>query len=191
MAWYGSGMKIFSLLFWGLILFDGEGSLDHYWAHGLVKLYARSEAIRLGYFYPWDLDYEVDPVHEVRKAFRELRLHPHVPPDEANGFVTEHGNDETRTSFYRMLHFNMSCQQALLRRIDLVGEVDEAMYDMLEELQKRHRIYDLLDDLNRSKYKLWQKRLKCHDLKELLKPEDYLSRCYPAIVPVERFVIRD
>lgn len=184
-------MSLSALLFWCLILFDGDGRLDKYWAHGLVRDYVRSEGVRLGYFFPWDWEEGMDPVHEVRKAYRELRLKPYVAPDEPGWFIVEQGTEACPTSFYRMLNFNLRCQQTFLKRLDGMVVADEWLLDMLEELQRRHRIYDLLDDLNRTKYKLWEKRLKCHDLKLLLSAEDYWGGRYPAIVPVERFPIRE
>ena len=61
-------------------------------------------------------------------------------------------------------------------------------YDMLEEFQRLHQIYDVLDDINRPQFVLWQKRKKCYKLKLLLGNIDYEIGLIPQCVPLGFFV---
>ena len=171
------------IIFLFLVIFDTNGVLDKYLKHDLFKVWFRNEAINFGWYYWWEVDDSVG-LASYRRAFTSLKDGYQVPPDEVCRFAVENQNDN---SFYISMKFNYQCQQHLMK----VMRHEEKYFDLLEEFQRLHQIYDLMDDINRPQYVLWQKRKKCHKLKILLGEKDYDIGLIPPCVPLDAFVVID
>ena len=169
-------------LFYLLILFDTQGVLDKYFSHVLLKTWVRYEAVRYGLYYSWEID-DNTSLGSCRRAFSRLG-EGSVPPDEVLRYAIDNKLDNY---FYDAMKFNYQCQQHFMRRMSNRSEE----FDLLEEFQKLHKIYDILDDINRPQYVLWEKRKKCYQLKILLGDRDYDLGIIPACVPLRAFVVID
>ena len=77
-----------------------------------------------------------------------------------------------------------------MEKMSVFGQ-DDKYFDLLEEFQRLHRIYDLLDDINRPKNRLWEKRIKCYQLKSLIGEKNFEIGFIPHCVPLSAFKIID
>ena len=179
---------IINFIFWILIIFDTHGRFDKHLDHPLVQIYCKNQAVSMGYLYPWQKS-EGNYIGVIRLAFCELRKNPHVEYHEPNRFIIE---DSENNQFFKLMQFNASfrCEMMKLAEKNRVANY-ESYLNFLAGLESLNRIYDLLDDLNRPRYALWQKRIKCYELKGFLTKEDYDYGTYPPCVPVWLFWIRD
>ena len=171
------------IIFLALLTFDSQGVLDFCLEGVIAKAIVWNEAVKFGLFYPWEVD-GTTSIYSCRTAYEKLRYSGNVPPDEVCRYCVDIRADN---SFYAAMRFNFECQQSFTRRM---SEAD-GDHAMLEEFQRRHKIYDLLDDVNRPQIPLWQKRIKCYDLKYYLGERDYETGRIPSCVPLEAFTITD
>jgi len=174
---------VLRIIFLFLIAFDTNGVLDRYLTHDLVKVWLRSEAVNFGWYYRWEVD-DLN-LNEIRRIHNKLKCYKTVPPDEVIRYVIENFENN---SFYTSMCFNYKCQEKLIMRMNFIG-ANDSDFDLLEEFQTLHRIYDLLDDINRPKNKLWEKRINCYDLKMLLGDNNYELGIIPSCVPLSAFKV--
>lgn len=171
------------IIFLAILTFDSQGVLDFCLDGVIAKAIVRNEAVKFGFFYPWEVDGKTS-IYSCRTAYDKLRHSKNAPPDEVCRYCFDNRVDNC---FYAAMRFNYECQQSFMRRMSQA----ESDYDMLEEFQRRHKIYDLLDDINRPQIPLWQKRIKCHDLRYYLGDKDYEMGTIPSCVPLGAFTMID
>lgn len=177
-------LKIASLIFWCFVIFDTGGRFDRFFSHEFLRIWVRNEAVLRGYYYPWEG--MNSGIVEIRRVFVRLKESGGVPPDEVVRFLLDPRNDNF---YYDAMCFNYKCQQSLMSVLGF--GLRDSDYDLLEEFQRLHRIYDLLDDINRPRNVLWEKRIKCEQLRMMLGVREYENGNIPPCIPLESFRLID
>ena len=70
-----------------------------------------------------------------------------------------------------------------------LSEIDYSL--ILEELDYLWKVYDLIDDINRPNFYLYQKRIKAYELRILLGDEAFENKIIPNYLPLHLYRVID
>ena len=180
--------SVFRLLFWILITTNNLWPLEELAKYDFFYSLFLKEARDLEYFSYTENVSKNEIVRYCRYAFSGIK---DKSIEEAIYVYIYTENFYPNTyPYFECMKINRNHYEIMSKKNPLgLSEIDYSL--ILEELDYLWKVYDLIDDINRPNFYLYQKRIKAYELRILLGDEAFENKIIPNYLPLHLYRVID
>lgn len=178
--------SIIKIIFWYFIITDNYEWMNKFKKNKLFHRFVISQAFISELHYPKDLTIDDNYLWKISFAIRQIKGEQLASYVEVTRWDTNY-NAQNPNYYAEAMEFNRKYEKFLLSEMEKGYPYNITFQESLNETRYIHKIYDILDDINRPQMYLYQKRMRCIRLKYLLGDEAYEAGFIPPCVPIWYF----